>query len=112
MSTLDYLYAALIGFGILVAIGVVFGVVLAVCEKVFYVKEDTRIDDVQKMLPNANCGACGYPGCRGMAEALVKGEATKVSQCKVGKPDTTYKPIIEYMKEHPDEDGTTHIPTM
>jgi len=39
-----------------------------------YVWEDPRIDQVEDMLPHANCGACGYPGCRPFAEALVAGE--------------------------------------
>ena len=33
--------------------------------------EDPRIDVVDAMLPRANCGACGYPGCRAFAEAVV-----------------------------------------
>ncbi len=41
----------------------------------FYVFEDPRIDQVEDMLPHANCGACGYPGCRPFAEALVSGKA-------------------------------------
>lgn len=40
-----------------------------------YVWEDPRIDMVEDMLPHANCGACGYPGCRPFAEALVDGNA-------------------------------------
>jgi Na+-translocating ferredoxin:NAD+ oxidoreductase subunit B len=40
--------------------------------KKFRVEEDPRIDKVAEMLPGANCGGCGYPGCRGLAEALVK----------------------------------------
>jgi len=38
-----------------------------------YVEEDLRIDVVEELLPHANCGACGYPGCRPFAEALVSG---------------------------------------
>jgi Na+-translocating ferredoxin:NAD+ oxidoreductase RNF subunit RnfB len=38
-----------------------------------YVEEDQRIDVVEELLPHANCGACGYPGCRPFAEALVAG---------------------------------------
>lgn len=41
--------------------------------KKLYVYEDPRIDDVEDMLPHANCGACGFPGCRPFAEALVGG---------------------------------------
>jgi RnfABCDGE-type electron transport complex B subunit len=48
---------------------------LIVANKKLYVYEDPRIDKVEDMLPHANCGACGYPGCRPFAEALVSGEA-------------------------------------
>lgn len=39
--------------------------------KKFRVDEDPRIDEVLELLPGANCGGCGFPGCRGFAEALV-----------------------------------------
>ena len=48
---------------------------LIVANKKLYVYEDPRIDQVEDMLPHANCGACGYPGCRPFAEALVSGQA-------------------------------------
>jgi len=48
---------------------------LVLANKKLYVYEDPRIDAVEDMLPHANCGACGYPGCRPFAEALVSGEA-------------------------------------
>lgn len=38
----------------------------------FKVVEDPRIDEVTDLLPGANCGGCGFPGCRGFAEAIVK----------------------------------------
>jgi len=47
-------------------------IILFVVAKKFPVKEDPRIDEVMELLPGANCGGCGYPGCRGLAEALVK----------------------------------------
>lgn len=97
---------------ILVVLGLVLGALLVVAAKVFYVKEDPRIAEVEKMLPGANCGACGKAGCHDMAEALVKGEVVKVSLCKVGKKDKTYDPIIAYLSEHPDDDGTKHVPTI
>ncbi|MDH5381117.1 MAG: RnfABCDGE type electron transport complex subunit B [Cyclobacteriaceae bacterium] len=49
-------------------------VLLIVANKKFYVYEDPRIDQVEDMLPHANCGACGFPGCRLFAEALVSGD--------------------------------------
>ena len=47
---------------------------LAVGQKKLYVFEDPRIDQVEEMLPHVNCGACGHPGCRPFAEALVAGK--------------------------------------
>jgi Na+-translocating ferredoxin:NAD+ oxidoreductase RNF subunit RnfB len=47
------------------------------------VQEDPRIDAVEEMLPHANCGGCGFPGCRPFAEALVRGEALP-GACGVG----------------------------
>jgi RnfABCDGE-type electron transport complex B subunit len=48
---------------------------LVLAHKKLYVYEDPRIDVVEEMLPHANCGACGFPGCRPFAEALTTGEA-------------------------------------
>lgn len=47
---------------------------IALANKKLYVYEDPRIDQVEDMLPHANCGACGFPGCRPFAEALVAGQ--------------------------------------
>ncbi|MCA9756611.1 MAG: Fe-S cluster protein, partial [Candidatus Eisenbacteria bacterium] len=46
---------------------------LVLAQKRLAVVEDPRIDVVEDMLPHANCGACGLPGCRPFAEALVQG---------------------------------------
>ena len=56
---------------ILGGLGLILGLGLAVAAKIFYVEVDTRIEDITAILPNANCGACGYPGCAGFAEAIV-----------------------------------------
>ncbi|MDJ0868921.1 MAG: (Fe-S)-binding protein [Myxococcota bacterium] len=48
---------------------------LVLANRKLHVPEDPRIDAVEDMLPHANCGACGLPGCRPFAEALVQGEA-------------------------------------
>lgn len=69
----------------MVALGAVLASVIAVAVRKLYVYEDPRIDDVEAMLPAANCGACGYPGCRAFAEATVKGEAPP-SKCTVNPP--------------------------
>lgn len=50
-------------------------VMLIIANRKLYVYEDPRINVVEDMLPHANCGACGFPGCRPFAEALVAGKA-------------------------------------
>ena len=66
----------LIPVGIFAALGVLFGVILAIASRVFAVKVDERMPAVTECLPGANCGGCGYSGCAALAEAIVKGEAT------------------------------------
>lgn len=63
----------LIAVIVLGGIALVSAVVLYVCSKKFAVHEDPRLAQVTAILPGANCGGCGYPGCSGMAAALVKG---------------------------------------
>ncbi len=108
MEPLTLLWAFLILFGI----AAILGIGLALAAKFFYVKEDERIGAVEGMLPNYNCGSCGYAGCHEMAEHIVKGDEKKLSKCKPGKKDKNFDPIIAYMTAHPDEDGTPHIPTI
>ena len=68
----------------LVALGVLSAVILYFVAQKFKVYEDPRIDEVEAMLPGANCGGCGYPGCRGLAEALVKDDDISALYCPVG----------------------------
>ena len=56
--------------------------VLVVASRRLAVEEDPRIDTVEAMLPASNCGACGYPGCRAFAEALV-GRQAQPAGCTV-----------------------------
>lgn len=109
---MNYWLIALYAGLILLGIGIIMAVLLVVAEKFFHVEEDPRIKEVESRLPNANCGACGYPGCHELAEALVKGEVKKCSTCKVGNPDKNFRSIIEYLDQHPDSDGTKHVPTL
>jgi RnfABCDGE-type electron transport complex B subunit len=56
---------------------------LGFASRVFYVKEDPRIGEVENELPGANCGGCGYAGCRAAAEAVVGGKAP-ANVCVIG----------------------------
>ena len=60
--------------GILAGVGLVFGALIALASRRLSVWEDPRIDGVSDLLPGANCGACGFPGCRAFAEAAVRGD--------------------------------------
>ena len=75
---------------ILGGLAVFFGVVLAYASKKFAVETDPKIDEVRAVLPGANCGACGYPGCDGLAEAIATGKAP-VNACPVGGADVAKK---------------------
>jgi len=57
------------------SIGLVFGVGLAIASKKFQVYVNPRIEQILGVLPGANCGACGYPGCSGFAKAVAEGVA-------------------------------------
>jgi len=83
---------------VLGAMGLVIGVLLAIASVVFEVKEDPRVVEVYDALPHFNCGACGYPGCQGMAQGLIKGEVP-ISNCKPSKPDARQK-IHEILDSH------------
>jgi Na+-translocating ferredoxin:NAD+ oxidoreductase RNF subunit RnfB len=63
-----------------------FGTVLAMANRFLRVAEDPRIDVVEGKLPGTNCGACGEPGCRSFAEALVRGD-TIPGKCTVSTAD-------------------------
>jgi Na+-translocating ferredoxin:NAD+ oxidoreductase subunit B len=56
-------------------LGLVCAGILYVAARAFYTYEDPRVDLVAALLANSNCGACGYPGCRAFAEALISGQA-------------------------------------
>ncbi len=91
---------------ILAGLGLLFGLGLAVASKVFYVKEDTRVEDITKILPNANCGACGVAGCHAYAEAIISGEAENLNMCKPGMKMGKADEIRKYLDSHPNEDGS------
>lgn len=70
-------------------LGVVSAVILYFVAQKFKVYEDPRIDEVEAVLPGANCGGCGYPGCRGFAEAFVKADDISTLFCPVGGNETS-----------------------
>lgn len=72
--------------GVMLVLGLVLGGLLAIANKKLYVHEDPRIDIVEAMLPGSNCGACGFAGCRALAEAIVSGSAAP-GKCSANPPE-------------------------
>ena len=67
--------AILISVAVVAAVGLFIGIFLGVASIAFRVKVDEREEKVLAALPGNNCGGCGYPGCSGLASAIIKGEA-------------------------------------
>lgn len=71
----------------LCVLGVVAAVILYFVANKFKVEEDPRIDTVADLLPGANCGGCGFAGCRAFAEATVKMDDISSLYCPVSGGD-------------------------
>lgn len=69
---------------VLAVIGCLAAVILYFVSQKFKVYEDPKIGEVESVLPGANCGGCGYPGCHGLAEALSKADDIEHMGCPVG----------------------------
>lgn len=69
---------------VLAGIAVISAVLLFVVSKKFAVYEDPRIGAVSEVLPQANCGGCGFPGCSGFAVACATGSDLEGKFCPVG----------------------------
>ena len=72
------------------AIGFALGLVLSVASIVMAVKTDERVEALRNELPGANCGACGFSGCDGYAEALAEGKV-KPGLCAPGGTELNEK---------------------
>ncbi len=69
------LQGVMVATAIVAGVGLFIGLFLGFAAKTFAVKQDERELLVRDLLPGANCGGCGYPGCDGLAAAIAKGEA-------------------------------------
>ena len=75
-----------VAISIMGIMGIIVGVGLAFASKIFYVYVDPKILAVDEVLPGANCGGCGYPGCSSNAEAIVAGKSAPNS-CVAAGPE-------------------------
>ena len=78
----------LISMGVLGVTALLAACLLYVVSLFFKVEEDPRIDLVTAVLPGANCGGCGFAGCRNFAEACVKAGSIDGLACPVGGEPT------------------------
>lgn len=72
---------------VLGGLGIIFGIGLAISSKIFHVDIDPKIEEIEEVLPGANCGACGYAGCAQYAEAVVK-KNEEINLCAPGGEET------------------------
>lgn len=80
-------------------LGLVSAIILYFVAQKFKIYEDPRIDQVQEVLPAANCGGCGFAGCRNFAEALVRADTFEGLNCPVGGSETMSKAAAILGKE-------------
>lgn len=85
----------IIATSVLGGTALIIGIMLGVAGEKLQVEVDEKELKVRELLPGNNCGGCGYPGCDGLASAIVNGEA-KVNSCPVGGTNVANK-ISEVM---------------
>ena len=76
--------AIIIAVAVVTVVGIICAVMLAVASKVMYVPVDERVTQLSEVLPGANCGGCGFPGCDGYAAALVEDPDLPLTLCAAG----------------------------
>ncbi|HPR62987.1 MAG TPA: RnfABCDGE type electron transport complex subunit B [Thermoanaerobaculia bacterium] len=68
------------------SVALVFGTILAIADVKLQVIENPKISEINEILPQANCGACGLPGCKGYAAAIVHDDVP-INKCAPGGQD-------------------------
>lgn len=80
----------IIAISLLSGLGFFFGLFLAIIARIFHVEVDPKIEKIGDILPGANCGACGYPGCAGYADAIVTKDVD-INLCSPGGEEVVNK---------------------
>ncbi|NLY53344.1 MAG: RnfABCDGE type electron transport complex subunit B [Firmicutes bacterium] len=102
-TTIASAVAVLGGFGL------IFGAGLAFAAKKFVVEVDPKAEEILTALPGANCGACGFPGCSGYADAILQGAA--IDRCPVGGASLVEK-LAEIMGVEASASGARPVATV
>lgn len=72
----------LIAVAVMAGLALVLGAILGAASVRFRVEGDPLVDKIDAVLPQTQCGQCGYPGCKPYAEAIAKGD--KINKCPPG----------------------------
>jgi Na+-translocating ferredoxin:NAD+ oxidoreductase subunit B len=94
---------------LLASLGAIAAIILYVVSKKFYVYENPLIGEVEELLPSANCGGCGFPGCRAFAEKLVNSEDISSLFCPVGGNEAMKNISVTLGKEVAEKDPTIAV---
>lgn len=100
-----------IAIGVLSILSLIFGVVLGFAARRFKVEGDPLTEQIDALLPQSQCGQCGYPGCRPYAEA-VSSQGEAINKCAPGGEQTMLK-LSELLNVEPqpiDGDDATKFP--
>ena len=80
----------IITIGVIIFLSLVIGIALGISAIKFKVDGDPIIEKIDSILPQTQCGQCGYPGCKPYATAIANGEAD-INQCPPGGDDGIHK---------------------
>ncbi len=83
---------------VLALLALAFGIILGFAAVKFHVEADPIVDQLDALLPQTQCGQCGYPGCKPYAEALANGD--QINKCVPGG-DATMRKIADLMGLNP-----------
>ena len=102
MSLSFAILTALLAIGLL---ALFFGVVLGFAAVKFKVESDPLVEQIDQILPQTQCGQCGYPGCKPYAEAIANGD--EINKCPPGG-DITIKKLADLMGVEPKSLDAAH----
>ena len=97
----------LIVIGLFALLALLFGLVLGFAAIRFRVDADPIVEKLDALLPQSQCGQCGYPGCKPYAEAIANGDA--INKCVPGG-EQTMRRIADMMGVEPPTDGVVETP--
>ncbi|MGY3917308.1 electron transport complex subunit RsxB [Aeromonas australiensis] len=91
---------------VLTLLALAFGIILGFAAVKFHVEADPVVDQLDALLPQTQCGQCGYPGCKPYAEALAGGD--QINKCVPGG-EATMRKIADLMGVEPQPMGGSDV---